>query len=147
MQLLDQYFGIHAQSLQFRETRAEMIANNLSNVDTPGYKARDIDFNQVLEQTSTQTTAKPDSLIGQLPSLDTLTQTGQESLSIEKNAVVNSAAYTIQYRTPLQPALDGNTVDAHVEQGEFTKNAVRYQTSMQFLNGRINGLINALRGE
>ena len=40
--------GIHEQALLVRERRAELLAQNLANADTPGYKARDVDFRSVL---------------------------------------------------------------------------------------------------
>lgn len=139
MDLLNNYFGIHAQSMQAREQRAELIASNLSNVDTPGYKARDINFEQVF---AAQLPKPVDSSSSSLPSLNRLSPALSPS-----NSQPDASLTNIQYRVPLQPALDGNTVEAHVEQGEFMKNSIRYQTSLEFLNGRINGLINALRGE
>ncbi|HEV8441910.1 MAG TPA: flagellar basal body rod protein FlgB, partial [Steroidobacteraceae bacterium] len=45
---LDQYIGVHAAALDVRGRRTELIANNLANADTPGYKARDIDFRQAM---------------------------------------------------------------------------------------------------
>ena len=41
---LDTYIGVHADALKLQAKRTEVIADNLANVDTPGYKARDIDF-------------------------------------------------------------------------------------------------------
>ena len=52
------------------------------------------------------------------------------------------------YRTPLQPDTgDGNTVDAQIEQAKFTENALQYETTLRFLDGRFKGLILALKGE
>ena len=48
---LDNLFGIHQQAMMVRSKRAELIANNLANADTPNFQARDIDFKQVLRQT------------------------------------------------------------------------------------------------
>jgi flagellar basal-body rod protein FlgB len=41
-------FGIHAAALSLREARLDVLASNLANADTPGFKARDIDFAQAL---------------------------------------------------------------------------------------------------
>ena len=46
----DQAFGIHEQALKLRARRAEVLAGNIANVDTPGYKARDFDFHAMLTQ-------------------------------------------------------------------------------------------------
>ena len=51
------------------------------------------------------------------------------------------------YRIPNQPSVDGNTVDTHTEQMAFTRNAVEYQASLEFLSGKFRGLKNAIRGE
>ena len=51
------------------------------------------------------------------------------------------------YRVPLQPSLDGNTVDLSTEQTAFAENAIQYQTTLSFLNGRISQITRALRGE
>jgi len=45
---LDQYVSVHAAALDVRARRTELIANNLANADTPGYKARDLDFRQAM---------------------------------------------------------------------------------------------------
>jgi flagellar basal-body rod protein FlgB len=42
---------------------------------------------------------------------------------------------------------DGNTVEAEHEQTLYTKNAIQYQVSLQFLNSKIRGLKLALKGE
>jgi flagellar basal-body rod protein FlgB len=43
--------------------------------------------------------------------------------------------------------VDGNTVDTQVEQAEFAENAVRYQSTLTFLNGKFKGLKLAIKGE
>lgn len=42
----DKALGIHEQALSFRAQRAEVLANNIANADTPNYKARDLDFSR-----------------------------------------------------------------------------------------------------
>ena len=51
------------------------------------------------------------------------------------------------YRTPLQPSLNGNTVDTQLEQSAFLRNALAYETTLSFLNRRIQALRLAIRGE
>ena len=48
---------------------------------------------------------------------------------------------------PVNPSLDGNTVELAVEQMEFAENSLRYQTSLTLLNRRISGLSTAIKGE
>ena len=51
------------------------------------------------------------------------------------------------YRVPSQSSLDGNTVDTQLEKAKFSENAVRYQTTLRFLNSKISGLMKAIKGE
>ena len=127
---LDSAFGIHAQALELRSRRAELLAENLANADTPGYKARDIDFKQVLGAARANTVA-----------LKT-TQPDQ----IQPGAANPLGNARIGYRNPLQPSLDGNTVDVQVEQAAFARNAVDYQTSLTLLTNRIQTLLTAIKG-
>ena len=52
---LDQYVSVHAAALDVRARRTELIANNLANADTPGYKARDLDFRQAMARAAGET--------------------------------------------------------------------------------------------
>lgn len=51
------------------------------------------------------------------------------------------------FRIPIQPSLDGNTVEMATEQTAFAENALAYRSSLAFLNGRIGTLSRALKGE
>ena len=46
----DKALGIHESALHFRSERAGVLANNLANIDTPNFKAKDLDFKQALNQ-------------------------------------------------------------------------------------------------
>lgn len=48
MDLIDAQLGIHATALQLRAQRLELLASNIANAATPGYKARDLDFRAAL---------------------------------------------------------------------------------------------------
>ena len=51
------------------------------------------------------------------------------------------------YRVPTQTSMDGNTVELSTEQTAFAENAIQYQTTLSFLNGRIAQVTRALKGE
>jgi flagellar basal-body rod protein FlgB len=110
-------FGIHGAALRLRSQRLEMLASNIANAATPNYKARDIDFDKALG----------------------LAMNGRSA-----GAAVDAA---IAYRVPVTPSLDGNTVEISTEQTLFAENAVQYRTTLSFLEGRINTLKRALKGE
>ncbi|AFJ03460.1 Flagellar basal-body rod protein FlgB [Methylophaga frappieri] len=128
----DAALGIHAEALRVRSQRAEMLATNLANADTPNFKARDIDFQAALKA------ANADQQSGKLE------RTHQQHFQVNANSVDNPA---IQYRTVIQDSLDGNTVDEQVEQAQFMQNAVHYQATLEFLGGKFQSLTKALRGE
>jgi flagellar basal-body rod protein FlgB len=124
----DTALGIHPQALNLRERRAELLATNLVNADTPGYKARDLDFKSILQKN--------------LPQANVLerTQTGH----MAPQQVLGGRAL---YRNPNQVSLDGNTVEANVEQAKYAENAVQYQASLQFISNNFSGLMMAIRGQ
>ena len=125
---IDQVFGVHAQALQLRARRGELIASNLANADTPNYKARDVDFRHALDNAQSATAM----------------QANHASHISHANA---SGHTSTLYRVPNQSSLDGNTVDTQLESAKFSENAVRYQTTLRFLNGKISGLMKAIKGE
>jgi len=125
-------FGIHEQALDVQSRRSAVLANNIANADTPGFKARDIDFRQAL-QNAMHANQSPG-----------LARTDSRHFSANSRYLNTEQ----QYRVPMQPDTgDGNTVDANVEQAAFAQNAIQYQTSLTFLNSKIRGLLTAIRGE
>lgn len=134
MTKLDQYIGVHAAALDVRARRTEVIANNLANADTPGFKARDLDFRTALARAAGE----------QAPGVHlSTTRAGHIGGSASAEATSNP---DLKYRTPLAPALDGNTVDAQLEQAAFAENAVRYQATLTFLNSKFRSLMTAILG-
>ncbi len=73
-----------------------------------------------------------------------LVATNKRHFVSDQGAVANAE---ILYRQPMQPSLDGNTVDSQLEHSAFAKNAIGYMTTLQFMTGRIQGLMKAIRGQ
>jgi len=128
---LDAALGIHQPALEARIKRAEVLANNLANADTPNYKARDIDFGAMMQQAQ--------------QNLDGLAMEKTHDRHLDTGAM--AADSELLYRVPHQPSVDGNTVDAQQEQSRFMRNAMEYQVSFQFLNGKVTGLKKAISGQ
>ncbi len=126
----DSALGIHQKALAFRSQRAEILASNIANADTPGYKARDIDFKSTMASLNTRASGE-------------LARTNSKHIQI--NTTNNNAE--VLYRTPNQSSLDGNTVDGLLEKSAFAENALRYQASLTFLSGKFKGLKAAIKGE
>ena len=130
---LDAYVGIHAQALQVRSQRTELLAQNLANADTPNYKAKDIDFRAALAQAGSTNTSL------------NMTATNRAHLSAGES--VAGANVQTKYRIPLAPSLDGNTVDPQLEQAAFAENVVRYQATLTFLSSKFKSLMTAITGQ
>jgi flagellar basal-body rod protein FlgB len=127
----DKALGIHEQALLLRSKRTEVLANNIANVNTPGFKAREIDFQNVLRQQAGE---------GNTPNM-------QRNSPLHFSGAAAPDKVTLSYRQASQASLDGNTVDEQLENAAFARNALDHQASFQFLNGKFSGLMKALRGE
>ncbi len=124
---MDSILGIHEAALAFRARRMEVLATNLANADTPRFKARDVEFADVLRNT------------GLKPRLE-VTARGHIG------ATDDPRTGPLLYRMPYQPAADGNTVEAEQELARFAENAVAYQATLRFIGGRIATLRMAITG-
>ena len=129
--MFNNIFGIHEQALLLHGQRLGVLATNLANADTPGYKARDIDFSAVLSHAQGETV---------LP----LQVTHAAHITFEE---ADLPVGELKYRNPFQASLDGNTVEMPVEQAAFAENNVRYQASLNFINLRISELQLAIAGQ
>lgn len=128
----DNALGIHQYTMGIRSDRAEILASNLANADTPGYKAKDVDFKQALADAQ-----------GNLSRRQNLARTHEKHFDVGSSLSPN-----VKYRVPLQPDTgDGNTVDVQVERNKFLQNGMEYQASTQFLSSKFKGLTKALKGE
>jgi len=148
---LDNYLGIHPQALQLEAQRNDLLATNLANVDTPGYRARDIDFRTALAAAGGQSGASPTLALrasggatapGATPTPAASAAPGTQSTA--NDGSLDPAA--LKYRVPMAPSLDGNTVDEQLEQAAFAENSVRYQASLTFLNSALRDLMTAITG-
>ena len=117
------------QALRFRAQRNEVLSSNIANADTPNYKARDFNF------------------------ADALRNASESSMSMKKTSELHQEAWgrargvrEMMYRVPMQPTLDGNTVETDVEQAAFAENALQYRASLAFLDGKIRTLKFAIKG-
>ena len=129
----DSALGIHDKAINMRSQRAELLASNIANSDTPGYKAKDIDFKSALANVQATNSSMSNRL--------------QVTNSNHIQTPSMSGGTEIQYRIPTQSSLDGNTVDTQLEKAAFAENAMRYEASLTFLSGKFKGLMTALKGE
>ncbi|MCB1597567.1 MAG: flagellar basal body rod protein FlgB [Gammaproteobacteria bacterium] len=122
---------LNARALGIANQRLELLADNVANADTPGYKARDIDFRTAMQSAGSG---------GDLG----LKATSKGHMQLDGIAGPNTA--TPMYRVPDQPSLDGNTVDSQRENAAIAETSVRYQASLTFLSAQIRSLREAING-
>ena len=125
--------GVHEHALGLRAKRAEVLANNLVNADTPNFKARDFNFGDALRAARAGRSGGAQ-----------LQRTHAKHFSTAVG-VVDEAS--LQFRVPMQTSIDGNTVDPDIESAAFTQNALDFAASFRLLNSRFSGLSKAISGE
>ena len=123
------YLGLHADALPLREQRMKLIASNLSNADTPGYKAQDLNFEAALTAASGRATG--------------LQTTHEQHLS---TAVGGPGALLFE-RPASQPSLDGNTVDPDAERAAYGRAALEYRATLSFVEAKVRTLLTAITGQ
>ena len=128
MKSIENHLKVHAEALNLRSQRNEILASNIANAATPNYKARDISFEDEIKK---------------------FDRNGPVVTSHANHIVQNSgkSINEASYREPLITSLDGNTVELAVEQMQFAENSMRYSSTVNFLNGKINKIMSAIRGE
>ena len=128
---IDKSLGLLSSALAAHEKSAELIANNFANADTPGFKARDIDFRAVLNNQASSSAHD-----------FAIERTNKNHMQV----IVETDFDSLLYRSSSQPSLDGNTVDPDLEKAAFAENSMRYMSSLTFASKRINDLMLAIKG-
>src|SRR5436190_17117325 len=112
MNVGDKMFPLVENMLDWAAKRQQTISANLANIDTPGYKARDISFSEHLQSLALDTTSPAH--------LDPAAQSAMRVYEVGAEAKEN-----------------GNTVNLDQEMTELTKNGLQYIALIQFLNQKI----------
>jgi flagellar basal-body rod protein FlgB len=126
---MNNIFGVAEKALTVAEERANLLSTNLVNSSTPNYKAKDINFDQVMKN---------------VESGDTLNTTSSQHI---KTASSEAGGLPLQYRIPMQVSMDGNTVDPEIERKNFMQNSLKYQVSLTFIQNKTDQLMKAMKGD
>lgn len=128
--LMDNIFGMHEAALKIRSQRTELLASNLVNSDTPGYKAKDLDFKQALSEFYSSNKAS-------------LVCTNEHHM----NAGLKLLEAAIFDVVPITETKDGNTVNPFIENSKLAENHLRHATSLRIIEHKIQEIMTAIRGE
>lgn len=159
---LDAEFAFGREALDVRATRQTLLSSNIANADTPGYQARDVDFNASLAGALKRAGATgpsgmatgngmPLAMAQPVGVTDSMSLAATESGHMAGNTKLEPTGgpadtYTspLMYRNPVQPALDGNTVDLDTERVQFADNALHYETGMTVVSQQIKTMLSAI---
>ena len=133
--------GVLPGTLQYRTQRAEILAGNIANVDTPNFKAKDLDFETLLDQELDQELGQQ---LGQEKAQLTMQASNPRHLTLPGDPRIESAKVNKSVR---QPSADGNTVDLASEQSAFMRNRMEFETSFTFLSMNFTALERAIVGQ
>ena len=120
-------------ALGLRAYRQQIIASNIANADTPGYKAVDIDFQEALRNAQAAANVPPVSL----------TTTSGGHLSGQSTGT--QPPIPLKYHVPSQGSIDGNTVEMDVERAKFAENTLMLKFSMDRVSGHFKHAIEMLQ--
>lgn len=119
------YINVLEKACDASWTRNGVISNNIANVDTPGYKRKDIDFEVYLQGAVAGGSSLDDEVAG--ADLDALTCTTYTDYA------------GVDYR------LDGNNVDIDTENSELAKNQIKYYTMLDSVSQEFTRLKSVLK--
>jgi flagellar basal-body rod protein FlgB len=117
------------QSMDVTMKRRKLIASNVANAETPGYKAADLDFDAMLKG---EDVIRPVSM----------------SRTHEKHMqpLVQPSYPPVKYKMDMIGEVrgDGNTVEMEEELAHLTENQIRFETITRVLNKSIKKLKTAI---
>ncbi len=116
----------HGKALELRARRQQVIASNIANADTPGYKAMDLDFKSAMQAATA----------------------GAGTGSAIARSVMHSPSSepSLRYTHPVQSNLDQNSVDMDRERAAFMDNALKYESTLRFVNANLRMALDAMKG-
>ncbi len=115
-----------AADLDNRVLRNQMIASNIANVDTPGYKGKDIAFREVFEE-----------------SMDGIDMKRTNALHMKEGTELGMPGTTVvEDPNPGRP--DGNNVSIDEEMLKLTQNNIKYNVAVQFMAKKLRLLQDAI---
>ena len=121
------YINVLGKAADASWIRNDLIANNIANYDTPGYKRQDVDFEDVLKQAIQSADGT---------NMDTKVANLRKG-SLDVSPYTDYGDYS--YR------LDQNNVDVDTEQVQLAENQIRYQALMDSINSEFSNLKSAMK--
>ena len=112
--------NVMQKSLDAAWSRNEIISQNIANVDTPGYKRKDVAFEEYLVNSKKKITGN---------------RTDVRHIPISPSDIDSVEPTVTQDYSKLSMRIDGNNVDIDTEMAELAKNSIKFNALTQMLNG------------
>ncbi|WP_199426027.1 flagellar basal body rod protein FlgB [Thermaerobacillus caldiproteolyticus] len=128
MKLFSKTITMLEQGLDYASLREKVIANNIANVDTPNYKAKEVRFKTELDRALTSLKAK---------------RTNPKHFEFQHDATGN---FFVATRNDVVYNHNGNNVDIDNEMSDLAENQIYYNALIEQLNGKFNTLKTVIKG-
>jgi len=139
---IDTGLDFYRQVLALRGYRQEVLAADIANASTPGFKAIDLDFASALDSA---TKRRPGADTPTTPPRIWLVDNARQiNVSVPDDA--NPASAFVKYQAGVEVTLDGNSVDLDHEKVNAAANAVQYEAATTFASQTIRMLMIAITG-
>ena len=116
------------KGLQYSTLKNKAIAQNIANVDTPNYKAKDVSFKNILNETQT-----------------TIFSANRTDVRHYNFEITNRNSGVMSYEN-FKYRSDGNGVDMDAEQAKLAENTIYYNALVDRINGKLNTLNTVIKG-
>lgn len=118
----------YQRAMDFRTQRHNVVSSNLSNAETPGYKAKNVEFDNILKEAVSSEKDFP------------LAKTNANHIPSGGNVEILTSRPKIVLVKNAVPSFDGNTVSVEKEMARMSENSMLYQTETEVLARMLGGL-------
>lgn len=120
--------SIQSRALNASSLRQDIISNNIANVDTPGYKRKDLVFSDIFNEFLDETDV-------------TMTRTHEKHFGTTPDK-----GYYVSTSNDFDMRIDGNNVNPDYEMAELAKNQIKYNAMVSEVSAQFRRLRSAIRG-
>ncbi len=130
--IFNRTFDVLEKTMDVAYTRHKVLTSNVANAETPGYRAKDVNFEKELQRQ-----------LGGVASGVGLEVTHANHIAMGKAGSLPVRAVDSPSGSP---GLDGNTVNLETEMVRLSENTLRYEISAKLMKKKFQGLMNAIKG-
>ncbi|MCQ2978992.1 MAG: flagellar basal body rod protein FlgB [Clostridia bacterium] len=132
---------IMAKALDAYTLRNSTIASNIANDDTPGYKRKEVKFEDSLNKAINETQTNTNHMVANRNIKSRIANQNQ----LKAGSVIdNVKAEVVEQETDSMYRIDGNNVDIDNEMNELVKNQLRYSTVLSQINKQFQAMRTAM---